>query len=228
MTSKIEKTDGTTNLTDRLLERSSKVREVAEISASTLGLAAPRKEILVLLLDTSASMGMPCAMCGGAAITGPLPTKLQALQEAIRVLAQKIASRVPPTTCLQAVEFADEACLVPVAGAAQSAGGDTQMVKGMAVAFEVLRKSTGFQAHRAILMSDGQPSCRREAVVAEADRFSKYGFVIDTVAFGSDADVVLLKTVAKATGGIMYEASSVEDLVRSFALLDTPVRGLLR
>jgi hypothetical protein len=76
-------------------------------------------------------------------------------------------------------------------------------------------------------MSDGRPTCSYDEVKKKAAEFALYGFVIDTVAFGADADARFLKDIADATGGISYEASSVSGLVESFALLDTPVRGLL-
>ena len=60
-----------------------------------------------------------------------------------------------------------------------------------------------------------------------ADLFSKEGWIIDTVAFGYDADMHLLDMLSTKTGGVKKSAKDASELIKAFKSLEAGTRGLL-
>jgi hypothetical protein len=88
---------------------------------------------------------------------------------------------------------------------------------------ELLAAKSGMR--RIIFMSDGQ-DYRVADAVSRARALEGQGVVIDTVAFGQDADRDFLQMLTSADG-TMVEGSDARSLVRSFLSLEATARGLL-
>jgi len=205
-------------LSDKLKARSERVRSAPPDTRT--------REHLVMVLDCSGSMS---GVCQRDRETGDVSTKLEALHLAAQTLYDRSVSPASMLrTYLECVVFGTTARFVDPREGGTEILGATNFAVALDLAVDKLKRSAGYASRRIILMSDGQPTDRDPArlweLVREADQ---YAIVIDTVAFGHDADHALLEEIAKATGGVKHDAITAEELDRSFKQLDTATRGLL-
>lgn len=203
------------DLADRLRARSRDVRRTTPIGD------ADRREILVLCIDTSASMAFE--------VDGDRSrlSKLDAVRDAVQMLANTVQMTQSHLTHLECVEFNDVGYVVSPWLAASSAIGSTNLADGLNTAYSLIASRSKFAASRIALLTDGRPTSPVDAVETAIRTAVDFDITIDTVAFGRDADRFLLRKVATVTRGLFYEASSAADLLRCFARLDTASRGLL-
>lgn len=80
---------------------------------------------------------------------------------------------------------------------------------------------------RMILLSDGQNNEETANLPLLIKQCMEEAIVIDTIAFGKDADEMLLREIAKLTGGVFYSAKAgVKQLAEVYAKLNFNVRYL--
>jgi len=197
---------------------------------------ASRDEALVLLLDASISMessSTPYTQADAEQGKDWPPSKLDAAKEAACALL-----RLSRRSYTSVVGFSDFGIvLAPLSNRIRSIGavqgmytiGRTAMLSGLSEAYNVLAAVGGkYKVRRIILLSDGMPTDAEDhEVIARAESIGRHGIIIDTVAFGEDADRDLMKAIARAARGIMCEADDVAKLIKVFKALEATKRGLL-
>lgn len=187
-------------------------------------------EALVLCLDVSASMGTLEGTVPGMRKDGAMRQAATALVDGSR------------SSMVGIVTFGDRgrvecplvhrtSALSAVAGVhAQTEG--TAMRAGLRVAKGLLDPAADqyrvYRVRRIVLMSDGRATdASPELLVSDATDIWNSGIVIDTVAFGEDADRKLLEAVAAAGRGQYRTAVNARELIVTFRQLEAKRRGLL-
>ena len=95
-------------------------------------------------------------------------------------------------------------------------GGGTAMGDGISIATQSLSENTRPDAQKVIvLLSDGMSNVGSDPLIA-AGIAKDSNVTIFSVAYGPDADVQTLKSVASLTGGKYYNASTGQDLADTF------------
>ena len=95
-------------------------------------------------------------------------------------------------------------------------GGGTAMGDGISIATQSLSENTRPDAQKVIvLLSDGMSNVGSDPLIA-AGVAKDSNVTIFSVAYGPDADVQTLKSVASMTGGKYYNASTGQDLADTF------------
>lgn len=79
---------------------------------------------------------------------------------------------------------------------------------------------------RMILMSDGSNNCESNMMDHRISDCVKEGVIVDTIAFGENADVNLLKSIATRTGGVFQKVDSPLQLEEAYKKLNFQVRYL--
>lgn len=100
-------------------------------------------------------------------------------------------------------------------------GGGTSMCQGLYDAIQLLNEPIA-QKKRIILLTDGHSTDGNPQDLAI--QCKSKGIIIDTIAFGSDADVNLLKWMASETGGLFTLAESPLQLQQTYQKLNYSVR----
>lgn len=205
-------------------ERDERQQRLREIAIKTM----PGHEALVMLLDASGSM-LDAADGPGTRIS-----KLQAAIEAARVLVE---NSIEGVTSVGVIMFGSTTQVL--SGMNRDLGsvldrlhvgnvgvcGSTRMDRGLEAAVQELQGAKN-PVRRIILMSDGVPDDPMRTLEI-AEEVSGKGIVIDTVAFGRDADLRFLEGVSGYSKGVTKSASSAKDLRLTFGQLDATTRGLL-
>jgi Mg-chelatase subunit ChlD len=184
--------------------------------------ATPLEESCVILIDVSGSMGN---LMEGM-------TKLQAVKDAVPNL-QARGSYVeyslvtfsdgtetvqPPTTNFMLIQAYSDRLHTQ---------GGTHIACGLDKGVEILSASSS-PKRRIILLSDGQDSgysgnTEREHSILQC---IEHHIVVDTIAFGEDADRNLLRSISNRTGGKFFEANSPLALRDAYQKLNYQVRYL--
>jgi Mg-chelatase subunit ChlD len=205
-------------------ERDERQQRLRDIAIKTM----PGHEALVMLLDASGSM------LDAADGPGTRVTKLQAAIEAARVLVEASIEGVTSvgvimfgstTQLLSGMNRDLSSVLDRLHVGNVSACGSTRMDRGLEAAVQELQGARN-PVRRIILMSDGVPDDPMRTLEI-AEEVSGKGIVIDTVAFGRDADLRFLEGVSGYSKGVTKSASSAKDLRLTFGQLDATTRGLL-
>jgi uncharacterized protein YegL len=98
-----------------------------------------------------------------------------------------------------------------------SASEETALGDGIGLGIEELSKSGKQGAQYIVLMTDGLSNQSSKYTPEHArDLARNEGIIVHSVAFGSDADAVLLKEISSKTGGIYFFAATGADLVKVF------------
>lgn len=171
---------------------------------------------VMLTLDVSSSMGDP-------GTSGK--TKLKEAKKA----AREFLDTINPSIRNGLVVFADDAHLLSSLTADKSAvqkkiddlssGGWTAMGDGIGLAVGELSESSN-DAKYVVLMSDGESNRKRSYNPEEArDLAVTNEVIIHTVAFGKDADRIVLQNIAGTTGGKYFSAATGKDLVDAFTTI---------
>lgn len=79
---------------------------------------------------------------------------------------------------------------------------------------------------RMILMSDGGNNEEKNMMDQRVSDCVKAGVVVDTIAFGDDADVNLLQMIATRTGGVFQKVDSSLQLEQAYQRLNFQIRYL--
>lgn len=191
---------------------------------------AGKQESLVICIDCSGSM-----MDAVDRNRGQLTLKIQVAIDAATALVKACGAM----SSVGAVPFSDVAHeQIPIGtigpeleaairGFIRWSGG-TMFYTALEASASMIAAAGERRVKRVILMSDGQdyPDGRAQLeswVKIYIDR----KIIIDTVAFGTDADRGLLEWIAKQTGGVMKEARDAASLVKAFLALEAGTRGLL-
>lgn len=205
-------------------DREHRQDRLREIAIKTM----PGHEALVMLLDASGSM------LDYADGPGTRVTKLQAAIEAARVLVDNSIEGVTSvgvimfgstTQVLSSVNRDLGSVLGRLFVGCVTACGSTRMDRGLEAAAYELNGAKN-PVRRIILMSDGVPDDPM-GTLSIAEEVSAKGIVIDTVAFGRDADLRFLEGLSGYSKGVTKQASSAKDLRLTFGQLDAATRGLL-
>lgn len=206
-------------------DRDARQERIREIAIKTM----PGHEALVMLLDASGSM-LDYADGGGATRV----TKLQAAMDAARLLVE---NSIEGVTSIGVIMFGSTAQVLSTInrdlGEVKSklfvgnviASGSTRMEIGLESCAHQLQGAKN-PIRRIILMSDGVPDDPM-GTLRVAEEVSGKGIVIDTIAFGRDADHRFLEGVSGYSKGVTKSASSAKDLRLTFGQLDATTRGLL-
>lgn len=102
----------------------------------------------------------------------------------------------------------------------------TNITVGLELCREILNTSTR-KIRRVILLSDGCDTSKND-VLREVQEYVRLNIIIDTIAFGLDADTSLLRKVSGMTKGVFQDVYNAKDLVKSFKQLEYKVRGFLK
>lgn len=106
-------------------------------------------------------------------------------------------------------------------------GYETFLGMGLTRAIDMLSESSA-RIRRIVAMSDGRDDPGRSHETEQCVVFCvQRKIIIDTIAFGEDADRYLLEQIARRTGGVFREAIDAMDLVNAFKSLEAGIRGLL-
>lgn len=119
--------------------------------------------------------------------------------------------------------FTDDFELVAATMPREAPGGGTGVREALTLAGGLAWPST---TRRVVLLSDGMPTTGDPEAAAEY--LAGLGVVIDTVACGPHADVDTLRALATIGHGRFVDCADVGALARTFAALESGVRGLLR
>jgi hypothetical protein len=176
-------------------------------------------ETLVLLIDTSGSMG--------DFVSGIV--KIDATKNAVReFIRSKFMMRQGDRAGI--ISFGEQALLVErpttdyerLEGRSDSLypNGATAMHEGMSLAIDQLSSAGGMK--RVVLLTDGVPTTSgRQAVLSLARKAASLGIVIDTVGVGSPFDFMgydegLLRRIAAITGGTFRRVIDIQQLAGQF------------
>jgi len=194
----------------------------AQIKAAGTARPGPevrKREALLLLLDSSGSMGF-----------GDEPTAWEELLTAVHALT----SVSDPAICsLGAAVFTSEADMVgafttdfsrveAVLEEIEPTGG-TGMVEALTLAREI--EWPQGTTRRVVLLSDGMPTTG--SPLGAARKLGALGVTIDTVGCGPGADEETLRAIAAAGKGVYVHCGQVTELRAVFKRLETKARGLL-
>lgn len=80
---------------------------------------------------------------------------------------------------------------------------------------------------RMILMSDGENNEEKHMMDERVSDCVKAGVVVDTIAFGDNADVNLLRSIATRTGGIFQKVDDPLQLEQAYQKLNFQVRYII-
>lgn len=98
-----------------------------------------------------------------------------------------------------------------------SASGETALGDGIGLGIEEFSRSGRQGARYIVLMTDGLSNQSSKYTPERARNLAKNeGIIVHSVAFGSDADALLLKEISSQTGGIYSFAATGADLVKAF------------
>ena len=103
--------------------------------------------------------------------------------------------------------------------------GSTNISAAMRVGL-VMINNKDTERKRMILLSDGSDNIEQDMVEECIIRCQEEKVVVDTIAFGRDADELRLREIAKRTGGVFYSAKSVRKLAEAYKKLNFDVRYL--
>jgi Mg-chelatase subunit ChlD len=103
--------------------------------------------------------------------------------------------------------------------------GMTNIPAALKLGVKITEESTALKK-RMILMTDGQNNEDTYQMEPQIQNCISKKVVVDTIAFGKRADVNLLKSIAKRTGGMFQEADSPLALQQAYAKLNFQVRYL--
>lgn len=185
-------------------------------------------ESLVIAIDCSGSM------YDYATIGEPLKKS-----EAARDAAISLLGVCGPGSVVGAVAFSDRVLEVIDPGESRSRveerlryfpkyDGGTIFVDALKAAHESIRKVGEKKVRRIILMTDGLDYPEyREHLMDFLKTLKTSGVIVDCVAFGNDADRVLLQKIADETGGVLKDAKDAASLTKAFLQLEAGIRGLL-
>jgi len=199
----------------------------SELARKLMPQRMPDHEALVLLLDSSGSM------LGPADNSPHGETKLAAAMASARILIENSIQGVTSASVVMFASMAQkligiEKDLKSVLDALQTdriESGSTRMDLGLEAAHELLKRQTN-PVRRIVLMTDGQ-SDLPTPTLRLAEQISKEGIVIDTVAFGRDADHRFLQGLSAYSKGASKQAMNGKDLRLTFKALDAVTRGFL-
>ena len=169
-----------------------------------------KKETVCLLVDTSGSMafGMPGgpgtrldAMCRGVlSILGCSdPRRTEYCLVTFNDVAEIRAPKTSHYLAIQSLKYI--------------ADGSTAMAQGINIALTT-------RADRIILLTDGESTDPEDQVLGAAGRCRSAGVKVDCIAIG-EADHKLLRRIAEETGGVFRVASTAEELLKTYCLLET-------
>jgi Ca-activated chloride channel family protein len=190
------------------------------------------QESLVLVVDCSGSMGVPVDNRPSSM------TKAKAAAEAASALIKASS----PLSAIGAVAFSDivhetvpighdRRKLVSAIQEFNRFSGGTFFYHAMVEAEKLIiahSHASDAKVKRIILLSDGQDAYEyRSHLEGLLETFMGSKILVDTVAFGADADLASLESIAKRTGGVMKEAKDAASLTKAFLALEAGVRGLL-
>jgi hypothetical protein len=102
--------------------------------------------------------------------------------------------------------------------------GMTEIAGGIRVSIDSLRRAHT-KLRRIILLSDGCATGDDPMIAAQEAK--NLSIIIDTVAFGDNADRDTLRAIAELTGGVLKEANDAASLIKEMLMLEAGIRGLL-
>lgn len=211
--------------TSKLVKKGSDALDFLKQSNSMQAMIGGVQEGLVLLLDVSGSMASTVDPD-----QGNYHNKCDAMKEAAEKLI--MASTASWVGLVAFNTTSDTLCRVSERNQALGAlsqlqpTGGTRIVPGMKLAHEEINRCR-MNLNRVIIMSDGCAAESRDEILALANLMKADGIIIDTVAFGMDADEALLKAIATQGNGVYKLAGSANELVKTFLQLEAKKRGLL-
>ena len=185
-------------------------------------------EVLVMAIDCSGSM-MDYARAGEST------TKAQAARDA----AIALLNICGPGSVVGAVAFSDRPLEVVEPGTIRARvderlryfpkyDGGTIFVDALKASFEAIKKAGEKKVRRIILMTDGLDYPEyRDHLMDFLKVLKTNKVIVDCVAFGGDADRLLLQKIADETGGVLKEAKDAASLTKAFLQLEAGIRGLL-
>jgi Mg-chelatase subunit ChlD len=103
--------------------------------------------------------------------------------------------------------------------------GMTNIPAALKLGVKMTEESTALKK-RMILMTDGQNNEDQRFMEPSIQACIDKKVVVDTIAFGRHADINLLKSISKRTGGVFQEADSPLALQQAYAKLNFQVRYL--
>lgn len=179
------------------------------------------EEIVVILVDTSGSMEEYCKDGN---------TKLGAVKKSIPYLQAK-GSYVGyglvgfGSTAYLIQQTTSNFSSILIQSDLLSSNGMTNIPSALQEGLKLFEEYI-VEKRRMILMSDGDSNCDGHMMTPMIDACIKAGVLIDTIAFGDNADVNLLKSIAIKTGGIFQKVDSPLQLEAAYAALNFQVRYL--
>jgi len=223
---KPRKVEGRGSLRDKLRAKTGTLSTLKQAVQQQKAERAHRDEGLVLLLDASLSMMGPTSMEDHT-------PRIDAMKQAACALLT--ASRRSYSGVVAFSELPME--LAPIGNRMRSIAavrgvgvyGSTAMLLGLDAAYDMLKMVAGkYKVRRIILLSDGcATDSEPEQLVEKARQIGLDGIVLDTIAFGHNADRSALEEMASVARGRMAEADTATELVRVFKALEVSKRGLL-
>jgi Mg-chelatase subunit ChlD len=187
----------------------------SDVAAQRGNALATQKEVVVLTLDHSGSMG------SGMSVMHDSGSRSEAVCQAVEAI---ISVSNPALTKYGIVGFESRSYVVveptdrflSILGNNQPiAAGGTDMAGGIILAISL-------HPHRLILLSDGEPNSE-DAALSAAKQAASCKIKIDTISVGAANDA-LLQEIAKMTGGVWQRCDSVNDLADHFMQLETEAR----
>ena len=204
-----------------LQERQTSLAERLEKQASSLQ-SHKLEELCVILVDASGSMHERCE--DGHTKLEAVKLALPNLQVVGRRVAYGLITFSTGATPLQTPTSNFGLILGQMEGV--TSGSMTNIPSAIRGGIEMfMGKHT--QRKRMILLSDGQSNEEQANLPLLIKQCMEDGIVIDTIAFGKDADEMLLREIAKLTGGVFYSAKAgVKQLAEVYKKLNFNVRYL--
>jgi hypothetical protein len=217
--------DKLTRQTNQLVKKGSDaldhLRQANALSFISQGI----QESLVLMLDVSGSMGYKVDPNQGC-----YSTKCDVMKEAANKLI--LASSASMIGVVAFSTNSDVLCRVSDRNIALGAlsqlkpDASTMFIPGLQSSRqECIRYK--MNVNRVIIMSDGCAAENSDEILEYIDKMAKDGIIIDTVAFGHDADDTLLRAISDHGKGVYSLAINAQDLVKTFLQLEAKKRGLL-
>lgn len=189
---------------------------------------AVASEVLVMAIDCSGSM-MDYARMGESAKKS----------EAARDAAIALLNVCGPGSVVGAVAFSDRVLESIEPGTIRARvderlryfpkyDGGTIFVDALKSSYELIKKAGEKKVRRIILMTDGLDYPEyRDHLMDFLKVLKTNKVIVDCVAFGGDADRLLLQKIADETGGVLKEAKDAASLTKAFLQLEAGIRGLL-
>jgi len=104
-------------------------------------------------------------------------------------------------------------------------GGNTNIPQALRLGRQMMN-DVGGEKKRMVLMTDGENNVESDMMDQEVDECIREKILVDTIAFGEHADVSLLRSIAKRTGGMYQSANSPLALQKAYEKLNYKVRYL--